>query len=70
LILDEPNNHLDLEAVSALGTGLSEFQGTVIVATHDRDLIENVATKIIVFEDNKKIRFFQGNLAEYYASIK
>jgi ATPase subunit of ABC transporter with duplicated ATPase domains len=64
LILDEPNNHLDLEAVSALGVGLSEFKGTAIVASHDRDLISSFATKIISFEQ-KAIRFFDGTLDEY-----
>lgn len=67
IILDEPNNHLDLEAVSALGWGLSEYKGTVIVASHDRDLIDTVATKIIAFEADK-IHFFEGNLEEYLAS--
>lgn len=66
LILDEPNNHLDLEAVSALGWGLDEYKGTVIVASHDRDLIGSVATKIIAFEE-KGIRFFDGPLDEYLA---
>src|SRR5262249_24423726 len=37
IILDEPDNHLDLEAVSALSWGLEEYKGTVIVASHDRD---------------------------------
>lgn len=64
LILDEPNNHLDLEAVSALGAGLADYKGTVIVASHDRDLISTVATKIIAFED-KKIVVFDGTLEEY-----
>jgi ATPase subunit of ABC transporter with duplicated ATPase domains len=64
LILDEPNNHLDLEAVSALGWGLNEYKGTVVVASHDRDLISNVATKIIAFEEDG-IRLFEGNLDEY-----
>lgn len=67
LILDEPNNHLDLEAVSALGVGLSEFKGTVIVASHDRDLISNFATQILAFEDDR-IRFFDGTLDDYLAS--
>ena len=39
LVLDEPNNHLDLEAVSALAWGIEEFKGTAIFASHDRDLI-------------------------------
>lgn len=64
LVLDEPNNHLDLEAVSALGWGLSEYKGTVILASHDRDLLDNVATKIIAFEADG-IHFFDGNLEQY-----
>jgi ATPase subunit of ABC transporter with duplicated ATPase domains len=64
LIMDEPNNHLDLEAVSALAWGLENFKGTVIVASHDRELINGFATKIIAFEDDT-IRFFQGPLDEY-----
>lgn len=64
IILDEPNNHLDLEAVSALAWGLNEYKGTVIVASHDRDLIDTVATKIIAFEDDG-IHIFDGPLEEY-----
>lgn len=64
IILDEPDNHLDLEAVSALSWGLCDYKGTVIVASHDRDLIDTVATKIIAFEENG-IRFHDGNLEDY-----
>ncbi len=67
LILDEPNNHLDLESVSALSWGLEEFKGTAIVASHDRDLIGNFATKIIAFEKDG-IHIFDGNLEEYLAT--
>lgn len=66
LILDEPNNHLDLEAVSALAWGLNEYKGTVVVASHDRDLIGNVAKKIIAFEADG-IHLFEGTLDEYLA---
>ncbi len=69
LIMDEPNNHLDLEAVSALGWGLNEFKGTVICASHDRDLIDSFATKIISLEANK-IVVFDGPLEEYMAVKK
>lgn len=62
--LDEPNNHLDLEAVSALGWGLNEYKGTVLVVSHDRDLISTVANKIISFEPNG-IVFYDGPLEEY-----
>ena len=64
LILDEPNNHLDLEAVSALAWGLEDFKGTSIVATHDRELINGFATKIITLEEDG-IHVFQGPLEEY-----
>ncbi len=66
LVLDEPNNHLDLEAVSALGWGLNEFKGTVIFSSHDRDLISKVANKILIFEKGK-IHYFVGTLDEYLA---
>jgi ATPase subunit of ABC transporter with duplicated ATPase domains len=69
LLLDEPNNHLDLEAVSALGWGLSEYKGTVILVSHDRTLLSTVATKLIAFEGNK-IRFFDGNLDQYLEQKK
>jgi len=69
LILDEPNGHLDLEAVSALAWGLSEYKETVVVASHDRDLISTVATKLIAFEEDG-IHVFQGNLDEYFAQKK
>jgi ATPase subunit of ABC transporter with duplicated ATPase domains len=67
LIMDEPNNHLDLEAVSALSWALQDFKGTVLFASHDRDLIGNAATKIIAFEENRP-RVFEGKLDEYFAS--
>lgn len=64
LILDEPNNHLDLEAVSALAWGLEDFKGTAIVATHDRELINGFATKIIALEEDG-IHVHDGPLEEY-----
>jgi ATPase subunit of ABC transporter with duplicated ATPase domains len=67
LILDEPNNHLDLESVSALAWGLDEFKGTVIMASHDRDLINEVANKIIAIE-KRGIVTFDSTLDEYLAA--
>jgi ATPase subunit of ABC transporter with duplicated ATPase domains len=64
LILDEPNNHLDIEAVSALGWALEEYKGSCICASHDRALLDHFATKIIIFEDDG-IEFFNGPLEEY-----
>jgi len=67
LIMDEPNNHLDLEAVAALAWALEDFKGTVIMASHDRGLLDEVATKIIAFEEDG-IDNFKGPLEEYLAT--
>ncbi len=67
LVMDEPNGHLDLEAVSALAWGLEEYKGTAIVVSHDRDLISNFATKIVAFEADG-IHVFDGGFDEYLAS--
>lgn len=67
LILDEPNNHLDLEAVSALAWGLQEYKGTVVVVSHDRDLIETVSTSILSFTQDG-IEKFPGPYSEYRAA--
>jgi ATPase subunit of ABC transporter with duplicated ATPase domains len=69
LILDEPNGHLDLEAVSALAWGLHEYKGTVIVVSHDRDLIDKVASRLIIFEKTG-IHLFEGPFEEYLAQKK
>lgn len=69
LILDEPNNHLDLEAVSALGWALQDYKGTVIFASHDRDLI-NHGSKRIISLDEGGISHFEGNLDAFLASQK
>jgi ATPase subunit of ABC transporter with duplicated ATPase domains len=47
LIFDEPTNHLDLESVSALKEALRKYDGTAIIVTHDRDLVEDAATRVL-----------------------
>lgn len=69
LLLDEPNNHLDLEAVSALAWGLQEFSGVVLVVSHDEDLIAKVATRIVAFDEDK-IRTYDGDLESYLQTLK
>ena len=69
LIFDEPTGHLDLESVSALAEGLSQFPGTVFVVSHDRDLISDVATRILSFTPQGLIDFF-GTYEEYLAKHK
>ena len=47
LILDEPTNHLDLESITALNRGLDKFSGTIIFSSHDHELVQTVANRII-----------------------
>ncbi len=68
LILDEPTNHLDLEAINALNVALQKFEGTVLLVTHDQDLMEEVGTRVWHF-DHGKIRDFKGAYEEYEASL-
>ncbi|HEY1659418.1 MAG TPA: ATP-binding cassette domain-containing protein [Candidatus Sulfotelmatobacter sp.] len=69
LVLDEPTNHLDLESINALNIALQRYQGTVILVTHDHDLIDEVATRIWHFESDHKITDFKGTYEEYQAAV-
>jgi ATPase subunit of ABC transporter with duplicated ATPase domains len=64
LLLDEPTNHLDLESINALNIALQKYDGTVLLVTHDHDLVEEVATRIWYFE-NRAIEDFKGPYADY-----
>ena len=64
LVLDEPTNHLDLEAINALNIALQRYEGTVLLVTHDQDLIDEVATRIWHFE-NRHIEDFRGPYSEF-----
>ena len=64
IILDEPTNHLDLESVSSLAEGLSLFPGTVFLVSHDRDLITEMATRVLSFTPEGIIDF-TGTYEEY-----
>jgi ATPase subunit of ABC transporter with duplicated ATPase domains len=69
LVFDEPTNHLDLEAINALNVALQKFEGTVLLVTHDEDLIDEVATRIWHFTGDGKIQDFVGPYAEYEAAV-
>jgi ATPase subunit of ABC transporter with duplicated ATPase domains len=72
LILDEPTNHLDLESINALNIALQKYDGTVLLVTHDYDVIDEVATRIWHFVAGSKVEDFKGPYAEYlvYAQEK
>ena len=67
LVLDEPTNHLDLESINALNIALQRYPGTVLLVSHDHDLIDEVATRIWHFEPDHKITDFKGAYEEYQA---
>src|SRR5690554_5338235 len=64
LILDEPTNHLDMQSVNILIQALKQFEGTFILVSHDRYLLDNVANKIWYIED-RKIKEYPGTYQEY-----
>ncbi len=55
LILDQPTNHLDLESITALNEGMTDFKGAMIFSTHDHELAESVANRIFEIKDGKLI---------------
>ena len=66
LMLDEPTNHLDLESINALNIALQRYDGTVMLVTHDHDLVDEVATRIWHF-DNREIDDFKGPYSDFLA---
>jgi ATPase subunit of ABC transporter with duplicated ATPase domains len=71
LVLDEPTNHLDLESINALNIALQKYPGTVLLVTHDHDVIDEVATRIWHFSGGH-VEDFKGPYEEYqvYAQEK
>ena len=64
LVLDEPTNHLDLESINALNIALQKYPGTVLLVTHDHDVIDEVATRIWSFKSGH-VEDFKGPYEEY-----
>jgi ATPase subunit of ABC transporter with duplicated ATPase domains len=68
LVLDEPTNHLDLESINALNVALQRFEGTVLLVTHDQDLMEEVGTRVWHF-DGGRISDFKGTYEEFASTL-
>ena len=64
LILDEPTNFLDIESIESLENLLNEYNGTILFVTHDKTLIDNIATDILVIKNHKIIEY-EGNYSSY-----
>jgi ATP-binding cassette ChvD family protein len=70
LLLDEPSNDLDVETLRALEEAVLAFPGTVMVVSHDRWFLDRIATHILAYEGDSKVKFFEGNYTEYEADRK
>ncbi|MBC8165534.1 MAG: ATP-binding cassette domain-containing protein [Bryobacteraceae bacterium] len=68
LVLDEPTNHLDLESINALNIALQKYEGTVLLVTHDHDVIDEVATRIWHF-DHGHVDDFKGPYEEWQTKV-
>jgi ATP-binding cassette subfamily F protein uup len=67
LILDEPTNDLDMDSLDMLQEYLMKYQGTLLVVSHDRDFLDNVATSILAFEGDGVITHNIGGYSDYIA---
>ena len=65
LLLDEPTNDLDVNTLRSLEEGLEEFAGCAIVVSHDRWFLDRIATHILAFEGDSKVRLHIGNFEDY-----
>jgi ATP-binding cassette subfamily F protein 3 len=71
LLLDEPTNHLDIPSQEILQQVLSEFTGTIMLVSHDRYLIDALATQIWdIIPERKAMRVFKGSYSEYHAQLE
>lgn len=67
MILDEPTNDLDMDSLDMLQEYLTAYQGTLIVVSHDRDFLDNVATSILAFEGDGVVEASLGGYSDYIA---
>jgi ATP-binding cassette subfamily F protein 3 len=68
LLLDEPTNHLDMESCISLMEAINNFGGASIIITHNEDFLNNIANRLIVFDDDKTF-LFEGNYREFLDEI-
>jgi len=70
LLLDEPTNDLDLNTLRVLEDALESFAGSAIIVSHDRFFLDRIVNSILVFEDDGRIRHFDGNFETYFEARK
>ena len=69
LIMDEPNNHLNMESIESLNSGLEKFPGTMVFVSHDREFVSSLATRVLEVKGDGKIIDYMGGYEDYLASL-
>ena len=69
LVLDEPTNDLDIETLELLEDIINQYQGTVLIVSHDREFIDNTCSSVWAFEGNGKITDIVGGYSDYEAYV-
>lgn len=69
LLLDEPTNYLDIPSIQALQKQIKEYEGTIVIVSHDRRFVEETADELLLLEE-KAVRKFPGTLKQYEAAEK
>lgn len=67
LVLDEPTNDLDMETLDLLQEHLADYEGTLLLVSHDRDFLDRTTTHIIAFEGGGKVQIYVGGYTDYAA---
>jgi ATP-binding cassette subfamily F protein 3 len=68
LVLDEPSNHLDIPSVERLTEALQQYDGTLLLITHDRLLLEETVDELLIFDGHGNVRHFYGSYRDYLAA--
>ena len=68
LLLDEPTNHLDMESCESLMHAIQNFEGAVVMVTHDEYFLKQIANKLIVFDEGK-VFWFDGNYEDFLKNV-
>jgi len=69
LVLDEPTNHLDLDSRLAVEAALNSYKGTILMASHDRYFLDNVANHILYMDGRGRVRLFPGNYTQWRSIV-
>ncbi len=70
IVMDEPTNDLDLETLEILEEKLVDYQGTLLLVSHDRAFLDNVVTSVLVFEGDGRVNEYIGGYADWFAQAE